>query len=156
MSWEAHAFVSWFGPRGLNSLLLALLVVVAGVPGSELLLATVGLVVIMSVVIHGASATPLSAWYGRRASRETLDEERESTAAGLFSHDEVDVPLVTPEELRSLLQQTPPPLVLDVRTRSSYEHDGAQIPRSVRVLPDQISEWTADLPRHRRVVAYCT
>ena len=27
MSWEAKLFVSWFGPRGLNSLLLALLVV---------------------------------------------------------------------------------------------------------------------------------
>ena len=27
MSWEAHGFVCWFGPRGLNSLLLALLAV---------------------------------------------------------------------------------------------------------------------------------
>ncbi|MCI0829262.1 MAG: cation:proton antiporter, partial [Chloroflexi bacterium] len=44
MSWQAHAFVSWFGPRGLNSLLLALLVVQAGIPGSELLLAVVGVV----------------------------------------------------------------------------------------------------------------
>ena len=34
MSWEAHVFVSWFGPRGLNSLLLVLLVVSAGVAGS--------------------------------------------------------------------------------------------------------------------------
>ncbi len=45
LSWEARAFVSWFGPRGLNSLLLALLVVQAGIPGSELLLATIGGVV---------------------------------------------------------------------------------------------------------------
>jgi NhaP-type Na+/H+ or K+/H+ antiporter len=77
MSWEAHAFISWFGPRGLNSLLLALLVVQADVPGSELLLATVGLVVLASATIHGASATPISAWYGRKAARETLAEERE-------------------------------------------------------------------------------
>lgn len=86
MSWEAHAFISWFGPRGLNSLLLALLVVHAGVAGSELLLATVGVVVLASVAIHGGMATPVSGWYGRKAARETLVEERESTAAGLFGH----------------------------------------------------------------------
>ena len=32
MSWPARLFISWFGPRGLNSLLLALLVVIADVP----------------------------------------------------------------------------------------------------------------------------
>ncbi len=64
MSWQAHAFISWFGPRGLNSLLLALLVVQAGIPGSELLLATVGVVVIASIAIHGGTATPVVAWSG--------------------------------------------------------------------------------------------
>ena len=62
MSWRAHAFVGWFGPRGLNSLLLALLVVHAGVPGAELLQATVGVVVLASVAIHGASAGPVAVW----------------------------------------------------------------------------------------------
>lgn len=156
MSWEAHAFVSWFGPRGLNSLLLALLVVQAGVPQSELLLAVVGVVVIASVTVHGASATPLGAWYGRRAARVTLDEEREGTAAGLFGHSEVDVQLIKPQELSLRMAETPPPLILDVRTRSSYERDGAQIPRSVRVLPDQVFAWARDLPGHRLVVTYCT
>jgi NhaP-type Na+/H+ or K+/H+ antiporter len=103
MSWEAHGFISWFGPRGLNSLLLALLVVQADVPGSELLLATVGLVVLASATIHGASATPISAWYGRKAARETLAEERESTAAGLLRHDEGEVDRITAEELSGLL-----------------------------------------------------
>ena len=156
MSWEAHAFVSWFGPRGLNSLLLALLVVEAGVPDSELLLAVVGVVVFASVTVHGASATPISAWYGRKAASETLEEERESTAAGLFSHHEVDVPLITPEELNTLLAKPDRPLVLDVRTRSKFDQDGEKIPRSVRVLPDQVAEWAADLPRHRPVVTYCS
>src|SRR5918997_3187197 len=41
ISREARAFIAWFGPRGLNSLLLALLVVQANIPGAELLLATV-------------------------------------------------------------------------------------------------------------------
>ena len=133
MSWEAHAFISWFGPRGLNSLLLALLAVQAGVEDSELLLATVGVVVLASVIVHGATATPFSVWYGRRAVKETHVEERESTAAGLFISDETEVPLITPEELSLLLSEPDPPVVLDVRTRSGYEADGAQIPGSVRM-----------------------
>jgi NhaP-type Na+/H+ and K+/H+ antiporter len=56
----ARAFIGWFGPRGLNSLLLALLVVEAGVTNSEFLLAVAGVVVTVSVIAHGVSATPLS------------------------------------------------------------------------------------------------
>ena len=156
MSWEAHAFISWFGPRGLNSLLLALLVVHAGVAGSELLLATVGVVVLASVAIHGGMATPISGWYGRKAARETLVEERESTAAGLFGHHEGEVQRITPEELNRLLSGPNPPIILDVRSRSSYEKDQAQIPGSVRVLPDHIDEWTPPEDEMGLVVAYCT
>ena len=32
----------------------------------------------------------------------------------------------------------------------------ARIPGSVRVLPDQVTEWAAGQPRERPVVAYCT
>ena len=156
MSWEAHAFISWFGPRGLNSLLLALLVVQAGVAGSELLLATVGVVVLASVAIHGGMATPVGSWYGRKAARETLAEERESTAAGLLGHHEGEVRPITPEELNRLLAEPSPPIVLDVRSRSSYEKDQAQIPGSVRVLPDHINEWTPPEDEIGLVVAYCT
>ncbi len=156
MSWEAHALVSWFGPRGLNSLLLALLVVEAGIAGSELLLATVGVVVLVSVTVHGATATPFSAWYGRIASRRTLEEEREATAAGLFSPGHNHEERIAPEKLATLIAGPSPPVVLDVRSRSSYDRDGAQIPDSIRVLPDQVLEWAADGPRDRLVVAYCT
>ncbi len=61
LSPRARAFIGWFGPRGLNSLLFALLLVRDGVPEAERLLALVGLVVFVSVVAHGASATPLAA-----------------------------------------------------------------------------------------------
>ena len=156
ISWEARSFISWFGPRGLNSLLLALLVVQANIPEAEFLFVVVGTVVLGSVTVHGASATPLSVWYGRRASRETLEEDLESTAAGLFGHNEVDVQLIKPRELHDKTEQIPPPLMLDVRTRSSYDRDGYQIPRSVRVLPDQVFEWVRDLPGHRLVATYCS
>jgi NhaP-type Na+/H+ or K+/H+ antiporter len=156
VSWEAHAFISWFGPRGLNSLLLALLVVQADVPGAELLLAVVGVVVLASVAIHGASSATVSAWYSKHAREETLVEERESTAAGLFTRYEGDIPRMAPEELDEALNSPNPPIVLDVRSRSSYDADGAQIPHSVRVLPDYVTEWAANEPIDRLVVAYCT
>ena len=155
MSWPARLFVSWFGPRGLNSLLLALLVVQAGVGGSELLLATVGVVVLASLLVHGGTATPMSAWYGRRAARETLAEERESTAPGLFSHDDKEVSRISPEELSRLLTEPDPPVVLDVRSRSSFDAIGYRIPGSIRVLPDEVSAWAAESPAGRLVVAYC-
>ncbi|MCI0439407.1 MAG: cation:proton antiporter [Chloroflexi bacterium] len=156
ISHEARAFIDWFGPRGLNSLLLALLVVQANIPGAELLLATVGVVVIVSVTIHGASATPASAWYGRKVASRTLAEERENTAAGLLAGGDEEIPRISPRELDELLSGPNPPLVLDVRSRSTYERDGAQIPGSVRVLPDSIVEWAAGQPMDRFIVAYCT
>ena len=156
MSWEARAFISWFGPRGLNSLLLALLVVVAGIEGSELLLATVGVVVIGSVFIHGATATPFSAWYGRKAEVETFDEEREGTVADLFGSHEDQIPRITIDALYELMNSETPPIVLDVRSRANYETDGGRIPGGIRVLPDEVTDWASGQPRDRLVVAYCT
>ena len=156
LSLEAKGMIAWFGPRGLNSLLLALLAVQAGIPGAEELLATVGVVVIVSVAIHGASTTPLGAWYGRKAARVTLAEEREGTADGLFVKDDSVVRMVTPEELHEMAAGPTPPVILDVRSRSSYEASQAQIPGAVRVLPDEVSEWAAAKSRGETlIIAYC-
>jgi len=134
-SWPARLFVSWFGPRGLNSLLLALLVVQAGVTGSELLLATVGVVVLASLLVHGGTATPMSAWYGRRAARETLAEERESTAPGLFSHDDREVSRISTEELSRLLAEPDPPVVLDVRSGPASKQADIRSPAAYAFCP---------------------
>jgi NhaP-type Na+/H+ or K+/H+ antiporter len=157
MSRAARAFIGWFGPRGLNSLLLALLVVQAHVPGAEAILAVTGVVVLVSVVAHGASATPLSNWYGRRVAQATvtLPEERESTAVGLFQADPTAVPRITPQALAEQLAGPHPPLVLDVRARAHYDQDTGQIPGSVRVPPDQVAAWATTVPPGA-VVAYCT
>ncbi|HEX3273479.1 MAG TPA: cation:proton antiporter [Gemmatimonadales bacterium] len=50
---RSRRLIALFGPRGLSSLLLVLLPVFAGVPGSERLFAITCLVVLLSVVIHG-------------------------------------------------------------------------------------------------------
>jgi NhaP-type Na+/H+ or K+/H+ antiporter len=160
----ARAFIGWFGPRGLNSLLLALLVVQNGVTNAEFLLAVTGIVVTVSVVMHGASATPLSILYGRAVERRTLQEEREGTAAGLFEGPAGETPRIKPEELAEQLEGTNPPVVLDVRTRSQYERDKTQIPGSVRVPTARIEDWAKRLiaenpdgePFLRPVATYCT
>ncbi len=157
LSHGARAFIAWFGPRGLNSLLFALLVVAADVEGAELLFAVAGVVVLVSVFAHGTSATPLTAWYGRRVAEETLDEERESTATGLFRPTVVDHDTrIDVDELAQQLASDEPPIVLDVRTRSQFERDDVQIPGSVRVYPDEVVEWATDTSPEALVVLYCT
>jgi NhaP-type Na+/H+ or K+/H+ antiporter len=158
MSRLGRLFIGWFGPRGLNSLLLALLVVQAGAADAEHMLAITGLVVVTSVMVHGISATPLSGWYSRRvaAAQSTMQEERESTFTGLFQPEASEIDRISVDELAALLQSDKPPLVLDVRSRAHYERDAGQIPGSIRVMPDLIQEWAESQPRDRVIVAYCT
>ena len=136
--------------------MLALLAVHAGIDGAELLLATVGLVVLASTVVHGATATAASGWYERRTERTMLAEGRESTASGLFEHDETQVHRIKPEELKGLLDGGEPPVLLDVRSHASYDHDRAHIPGDVRVPADLIAEWAPGDLHDRLIVAYCT
>lgn len=54
-------FLGWFGPRGLASILFALIVLEQfPVPGAEEIAACVVLTVLMSIVLHGVSANPMS------------------------------------------------------------------------------------------------
>jgi NhaP-type Na+/H+ or K+/H+ antiporter len=54
-------FLGWFGPRGLASILFALLVLDRfSIPGAEEVTACVVLTVIASSVLHGVTATPMS------------------------------------------------------------------------------------------------
>jgi hypothetical protein len=157
LSWPARALIAWFGPRGLSSLLFALLVVRAGLPESVQILSVIGTVVITSVVLHGISGKPLSALYVRVVARKTLGEERESTATGLFTQRAPDLQRVAPEELAALLSRPDPPLILDVRSRSQYAGDPRRIPGSIRVLPDEVEAWARERSlQGKKVVTYCT
>ena len=58
------AFVGWFGPRGLASIVFAVLIFQAeAVPNLQLVLATISLTVILSVYAHGVTALPLTDRY---------------------------------------------------------------------------------------------
>ena len=68
---RGRLLIAWFGPRGLSSLLLVLLPVFAGLPGSGQLFAICSLVVLVSVVIHGGSPMLLAQIARKRARRES-------------------------------------------------------------------------------------
>ncbi|WP_144671517.1 sodium:proton antiporter [Arthrobacter sp. U41] len=60
-------FVGWFGPRGLASLVFALLALEALGAVSDEAVGVITATVLLSVVAHGISAAPLAARYGRAA-----------------------------------------------------------------------------------------
>jgi NhaP-type Na+/H+ or K+/H+ antiporter len=69
MSVRGKLFIGWFGPRGLASIVFAVIVFDAGVPGKETLALTAALTVLLSVLAHGASANPLIARLGSGSRR---------------------------------------------------------------------------------------
>jgi NhaP-type Na+/H+ or K+/H+ antiporter len=61
-------FMGWFGPRGLASIVLGLIVLAEAptLAGREQVELVVALTVLHSVLLHGVTAAPLSAAYARR------------------------------------------------------------------------------------------
>jgi NhaP-type Na+/H+ or K+/H+ antiporter len=76
------AFIGWFGPRGLASIVFALLALERGVPDSEVVLTTVVVTVALSVVLHGLTSAPLVSTYHRwYAAHTVVDPDAEEAAA---------------------------------------------------------------------------
>ncbi len=64
------AFVGWFGPRGLASVVFGLVAVDTLAPAdAKVVLAAVTVTVALSVLLHGVTASPLAARYGKAAGR---------------------------------------------------------------------------------------
>ena len=59
-------FMGWFGPRGLASIVFVVMVVGEKLPGNDTIVAVVVWTIVLSIVLHGLSANPLAAKYGRR------------------------------------------------------------------------------------------
>nr|WP_269902749.1 cation:proton antiporter [Lolliginicoccus lacisalsi] len=67
---ESVLFLGWFGPRGLASILFALLVVEqAGIANAATILLVATTTVMLSVLAHGLSAAPWARAFGARASQ---------------------------------------------------------------------------------------
>ena len=63
-------FLGWFGPRGLASIVFAIIVVNESVTGGEFVAMVVVLTVFFSLVAHGISANPLATLLGRKEGAE--------------------------------------------------------------------------------------
>ncbi|MFI6371493.1 cation:proton antiporter [Streptomyces sp. NPDC050546] len=65
------AYIGWFGPRGLASVVFGLLLVEEHVPGLQLLGRVIAVTVALSILLHGMSAVVLAkrygAWYRKAA-----------------------------------------------------------------------------------------
>ena len=64
------AYLGWFGPRGLASIVFAVLVVEENVPHASTIVDATALTVTLSIVLHGLSAGPLTERYARHIRRK--------------------------------------------------------------------------------------
>jgi NhaP-type Na+/H+ or K+/H+ antiporter len=68
------AYVGWFGPRGLASIVFASLVIDAQLLGASTIITTIVLTVTVSILLHGATANVdaerYGAWFSRASDRD--------------------------------------------------------------------------------------
>ncbi|HAC62285.1 MAG TPA: sodium:proton antiporter [Cyanothece sp. UBA12306] len=70
---ESKLFVGWFGPRGLASIVFAVIVLDERLPGSNTLTLIVAFTVVLSVLAHGLTANPWARSYGQRMGQNKAD-----------------------------------------------------------------------------------
>ena len=70
LDWATSILVAWFGPRGLASVVFALLALEElGRPTAGRAVAVITITVVISIVAHGATAEPLARRYANRLAR---------------------------------------------------------------------------------------
>jgi NhaP-type Na+/H+ or K+/H+ antiporter len=52
-------FIGWFGPRGLASIVFAIIALDEQLPGNDVLMTTIACTILLSVIAHGVTANPL-------------------------------------------------------------------------------------------------
>jgi NhaP-type Na+/H+ or K+/H+ antiporter len=154
-----------FGPRGLSSLLLVLLPVFAGIPGSERLFEITCLVVLLSVVLHGGGIALYLNRHGGAAisapQPSATPDAREGAGSPVRPAQApapADVPeRITIAELRQLQQAGEPVIVADVRTERSYRDDPSVAAGAIRLPPEDAVRLAREkrLDQHATLVLYC-
>jgi sodium/hydrogen antiporter len=136
--------VSWFGPRGLSSLLLVSLPVFAGLPGAEPIVQICGVVVLASILVHGASLVMLA----RRAARPAAAASQQGATS---SSDE----RIAIDELRALLDRGEPVVIGDARKERSA--DKLEAAGAVRIDPERAVDSARGLaiPTGSVIALYC-
>jgi NhaP-type Na+/H+ or K+/H+ antiporter len=85
---QTVVFVGWFGPRGLASIIFALIAFESldGDPAVSTILSVIATTVVLSVLAHGLTATPWSERYGSWANRNHPDVESADAVEPLRRH----------------------------------------------------------------------
>jgi sodium/hydrogen antiporter len=151
----SRRLIAWFGPRGLSSLLLVLLPVMAGVPGSQRLFAITCLVVLLSVLLHGAAiALFLRNDSGSRPDTAAAPPPPRAvtTEPGAATPERI-----TLDEVRQLQEAGEPMILADVRTDRTYQTDNLKAKGAVRLPPDDAVRRARELglDHHGTLVLYC-
>jgi sodium/hydrogen antiporter len=171
---RGRALIAWFGPSGLSSLLLVLLPVFAGLPGSDRLFAVCSLVVLLSVVIHGTSPMLLARFCKSKHPEQHELETAETETPALpaietppavaavastpkASPVEVGAQIITREELKRLQESGETVIILDVRTERSIEGSDTMAQGAVRMPPEHVVDQARErgLPKEAWLIAYC-
>jgi NhaP-type Na+/H+ or K+/H+ antiporter len=69
-------FIGWFGPRGLATIVFAVLVLDEKLPGNDTIMLAAGWTVLLSVIAHGVTANPLVKRIAGRSLAETEEGVR--------------------------------------------------------------------------------
>jgi NhaP-type Na+/H+ or K+/H+ antiporter len=77
VSTEGKLFMGWFGPRGLASIVFAVIVVNANVPNSGVIAATAVCTIMLSILGHGITANPWAKGFGERFARRQRNSPTE-------------------------------------------------------------------------------
>jgi NhaP-type Na+/H+ or K+/H+ antiporter len=70
---DEKLFISWFGPRGMASIVFGVIVLNEQLPGGGVMTLTVVCTILLSVLGHGLSANPLVAALANRAKRRLIE-----------------------------------------------------------------------------------
>jgi NhaP-type Na+/H+ or K+/H+ antiporter len=153
--------IAWFGPRGLSSLLLILLAVFAGMPGSDRLFQICSLVVLISIVIHGASPMLLARFSEKVDTEEppiAPEAPKESRSLPVIESPlAVGTQSITLEELDHLQNSGEQVIIVDARTERSRETSESQAKGSVRLVPENVvvQARQLNLPKEAWLIVYC-
>jgi NhaP-type Na+/H+ or K+/H+ antiporter len=156
---RARLLVAWFGPRGLSSLLLALLPVFAGAPEGGEIFQVACLVVLVSILVHGGTLM----WTGRSERRPLAPAPAPApvvapVAGPAATPSPADPVLITIDEVKALLASGAPLIPLDVRREEARGESEWEAEGSRRVSPQLaiIDARRLELPKDAWLVAYCT
>jgi NhaP-type Na+/H+ or K+/H+ antiporter len=97
------AFMGWFGPRGLASIVFALIAFESHIPNRQMLFTTVMLIILLSVFLHGLSSVPLvaaySRWYGAHVAKHPSASEAKPTIMSRLRHHQASEETEEPEQV---------------------------------------------------------